>query len=206
MESTSIHSECPNNLKVRHATGTLQKRALTWWNTEIRTRGEEAAYNLDWNTLKEAMTREFLPRNEVKKLEAEFWELKQDSGENLIYTNHFHELSTLVPHLVTPLSRAIEKYIGGLPMQIQDTVWGRNPTYLEDAIRLSSTLTDNHVKAGTWTRKGTKKEKSSSEPSKVENKTGSTSTSNFKKNKRKANQMNYAITQNAPVRQNAPIP
>ncbi|KAI3805366.1 hypothetical protein L1987_27690 [Smallanthus sonchifolius] len=59
--------------------------------------------------------------------------------------------------MVTPLSRCIEKYIGGLPMKIQDTVLGRNPETLEDAIRLAAMLTDNHVKAGTLTRKGANK-------------------------------------------------
>ncbi|KAI3695173.1 hypothetical protein L1987_78162 [Smallanthus sonchifolius] len=59
--------------------------------------------------------------------------------------------------MVTPLSRCNEKYIGGLPRKIQDTVLGRNPATLEDAIRLSATLTDNHMKAGTLTKKGTKK-------------------------------------------------
>ncbi|KAI3732725.1 hypothetical protein L1987_63932 [Smallanthus sonchifolius] len=86
----------------------------------------------------------------MKKLEAEFWDLAQDSGENLAYTTRFHELSLLVPHMVTPLARGIEKYIGGLPMKIQDTVLGRNPATLEDAIRLSATLTDNHVKAAAF--------------------------------------------------------
>ncbi|KAI3754801.1 hypothetical protein L1987_54592 [Smallanthus sonchifolius] len=59
--------------------------------------------------------------------------------------------------MITPLARGIEKYIGGLPMQIQDDVLGSNPPTLEAAIRLSATLSDNHVKAGTLTRKGSKK-------------------------------------------------
>src|ERR1044071_4316974 len=42
-------------------------------------------------------------------------------------------------------------------MQIQDTVWGRNPATLEEAKHLAATLTNNHVKAGTLTRKGEKK-------------------------------------------------
>ncbi|KAI3805555.1 hypothetical protein L1987_28049 [Smallanthus sonchifolius] len=101
----------------------------------------------------------------MKKLEAEFWDLAQDSGESLAYTTRFHELSLLVPHMVTPLARGIEKYIGGMPMKIQDTVLGRNPATLEYAIRLSATLTDNHVKAGTLTRKGAKKVLDTTTPS-----------------------------------------
>ncbi|KAI3815729.1 hypothetical protein L1987_15408 [Smallanthus sonchifolius] len=147
IEGTFLNSDCPDNLRVRHATSVFQKRALTWWNGEKRTRGVEVAMALPWDELKRIMTEEFCPRNEMKKLEAEFWDLTQDSGESLAYTNRFHELSMLVPHMVTPLSRCIEKYIGGLPRQIQDTVLGRNPASLEDAIRLAATLTDNHVKA-----------------------------------------------------------
>ncbi|KAI3810891.1 hypothetical protein L1987_20522 [Smallanthus sonchifolius] len=157
IESTFLNSDCPDNLRVRHATSVFQKRALTWWNGEKRTRGVDVAMALPWDELKRIMTEEFCPRNEMKKLEAEFWDLAQDSGESLAYTTRFHELSLLVPHMVTPLSRCIEKYIGGLPRQIQDTVVRGNPATLEDAIRLSATLTDNHVKAGTLTRKGAKK-------------------------------------------------
>ncbi|KAI3813853.1 hypothetical protein L1987_18588 [Smallanthus sonchifolius] len=148
IESTFLNSDCPDNLRVRYATSVFQKRALTWWNGGKRNRGIDVAMALPWDEVKRLMTEEFCPRNEMKKLEAEFWDLAQDSGESLAYTTRFHELSLLVPHMVTPLARGIEKYIGGLPMKIQDTVLGRNPATLEDAIRLSATLTDNHVKAG----------------------------------------------------------
>ncbi|KAD3639976.1 hypothetical protein E3N88_29199 [Mikania micrantha] len=136
IENTFINSDCPKNLKVRYATSVFQKRALTWWNSEKRTRGVDAALALTWTEVKTLMTTEFCPRGEMRKLEAESWELKQDNGENVIYNSRFHELSLLVPHLVTPFERAIEKYIGGLPMQIQDIVFGSNPTTLEAAIRL----------------------------------------------------------------------
>ncbi|KAD4178406.1 hypothetical protein E3N88_26997 [Mikania micrantha] len=202
MDSVFLNCDCPNELKVRYATSTLQKRALTWWNAEKRTLGEEATTALTWEQLKDAMTREFCPRNEIMKLEHEFWLLKQDSGENMAYNNRFHELSALVPEMVTPLSRGIEKYIGGLPMQIQDSVWSSKPASIAEAIRLSATLTDNHVKAGTLTRKGSKKEekKSSTEPSK-EVQAGPLIP--FKKfnNKRKANHVNFAATQATPLQQ-----
>jgi hypothetical protein len=126
-------------------------------NGEKHTQGMDAAMAPSWNEVKDLMTREFCLHNMVKKLEVEFWELKQDNGEHLAYTTRFHELRLLVPYLVTPLFRAIEKYIDGLPMQIQDTILGRDPATLEDAIYLAVTLSDNHVKAGTLTRKYSKK-------------------------------------------------
>ena len=100
IEGTFLNNDCPENLKVRYGTSVLKKRALTWWNGEKHARGAEAAYALTWDEVKELMTRVFCPRNEVKKLETEFWELRQDSGENLAYNNIFHELSMLVPYMV----------------------------------------------------------------------------------------------------------
>ncbi|KAI3826071.1 hypothetical protein L1987_00113 [Smallanthus sonchifolius] len=162
----------------------------------------DVAMALPWDEVKRLMTEEFCPRNEVKKLEAEFWDLAQDSGENLAYTTRFHELSLLVPHMVTPLSRCIEKYIGGLPRQIQDTVLGRNPATLENAIRLSSTLTDNHVKARTLTKKGTKKVSDTITPP-THNKEAITEPS---RNNRKRKTRNYAVVTPAiPVNQAAPM-
>ena len=78
--------------------------------------------------------------------------MSQVSGDNSTYTSSFHELSLLVPHLVTPLSRRIDKYLGGLPIQIQYTVLGRDPKTLVDAIALAATLSEDHVKAGTLTK------------------------------------------------------
>ena len=158
MENTFTNSECPENLKVRYAMSVLQKRALTWWNGEKRNRGADTALALPWNEVKDLMLAEFCPRNEIIKLEEEFTHLKQVSGENLLYTTRFHELSLLVPHQVTPVSRAVEKYVRGLPREIQDTVWGSKPTTLGEAISMAATLTDNHVKAGTLLRKSEKKE------------------------------------------------
>ncbi|KAI3808084.1 hypothetical protein L1987_24026 [Smallanthus sonchifolius] len=139
------------------ATLLAQLSALTWWNGEKRARGVEVATSLSRDDLKKSMTDELCPRNEMRKLETEFWDLAQDIGDNLAYITRFQELSLLVPHMITPFAREIEKYIGGLPMQIQDAVLGSNPATLEVAIRLSATLSDNHVKVGTLTRKGSKK-------------------------------------------------
>ncbi|KAI3695434.1 hypothetical protein L1987_78431 [Smallanthus sonchifolius] len=200
IEGTFINVDCPENLKVRYATSVFQNRALTWWNGEKRNRGIEVALALPWADVKALMTNEFCPRNEVKKLEAEFWDLKQDSGESLSYTTLFHELSLLMPHMVTPLSRAIEKYINGLPMQIQDTLLGSNPSTLEEAIRLATTLSDNHVKAGTLSKKGAKKaiEKSTTEPTKE-----TKAESSFNGKKRKGRNFTI-ITPAAPLVQVAP--
>ncbi|KAD0325810.1 hypothetical protein E3N88_44451 [Mikania micrantha] len=148
---------CPENLKVKMASSAFHKGALTWWNSEKNTRGREVALALPWNGFKNLLVEKFCPRHELKKLEVEMWNLVQDSGENAKYTTRFHELCILVPHLVTPLSRRIEKYIEGLPLVVRGTVMGNNPTTLEAAIQLGATLTEEYVKSGVLTRKGFKR-------------------------------------------------
>ncbi|XP_076883893.1 uncharacterized protein LOC143532856 [Bidens hawaiensis] len=147
VESVFFQIECPDDTRTRFATGMFEKGALTWWVKEKSTRGVEATIALPWKKLKDLMTRQFCPPNELMNLEAEFWSLKQEGGEHSAYTTRFNELSVLVPHLVTPDSRAIDKYIRGLPRQIQDNVFSSSPKELGDAINLAATLTDNHVKA-----------------------------------------------------------
>ncbi|KAI3815228.1 hypothetical protein L1987_14889 [Smallanthus sonchifolius] len=120
---------------------------------------KEGALAVTWDKLKEIMIEEFCPSNEMKKLEIELWDLTQDSGESEAYTTRFHELCILVPHLVTPLTRKIDRYIRGLLPQIRGTVVGSSQTTLEAAIHLSASLTDDLVKSGVLFRKGDKRVK-----------------------------------------------
>ena len=53
------------------------------------------------------MLDEFCPPHEIRKLEEEFWTLKQIGGDNEAYTARFKQLSVLCPHLVPDIARAI---------------------------------------------------------------------------------------------------
>ncbi|GJS07936.1 putative reverse transcriptase domain-containing protein [Tanacetum coccineum] len=50
--------------------------ALTWWNSHVMTVTHDVAYSMTWVDLKKKMTDKYCPRNEMKKLEAELWNLK----------------------------------------------------------------------------------------------------------------------------------
>ncbi|GKA85959.1 hypothetical protein Tco_0807613 [Tanacetum coccineum] len=49
------------------------------------------------------------------------------------YTNRFHKLASLVPHLVTPESRMIERYVYGLALQIRGMVAATEPKTIQKA-------------------------------------------------------------------------
>ncbi|GJW03387.1 hypothetical protein Tco_1562243, partial [Tanacetum coccineum] len=65
---------------------------------------------------------EFYPSHEMQKLESKLWNHAMVGVGHAAYTNRFHELARLVPHLVTPESRTIERYVYGLALQIRRMV------------------------------------------------------------------------------------
>ncbi|GJZ84572.1 reverse transcriptase domain-containing protein [Tanacetum coccineum] len=50
--------------------------ALTWWNSHVRIVGHDVAYAMIWTDLKKKMAGKYCSRVEIKKLEAELWNLK----------------------------------------------------------------------------------------------------------------------------------
>ncbi|GJX98119.1 reverse transcriptase domain-containing protein [Tanacetum coccineum] len=64
-----------------------------------------------FNDFKALLMKEFCPSNEMEKLENEFWNLTMVGANHVAYTDMFHELVKLVPHMVTPESLRIKSAI-----------------------------------------------------------------------------------------------
>ncbi|GKA47236.1 reverse transcriptase domain-containing protein, partial [Tanacetum coccineum] len=73
------------------------------------TASREAAIGMSWNDFKALLVEEFCPSNEMEKLENEFWNHTMVGANHVAYTDRFHELAKLVPHLVTPESSRIKR-------------------------------------------------------------------------------------------------
>nr|GEU49136.1 putative reverse transcriptase domain-containing protein [Tanacetum cinerariifolium] len=112
-------SNCPPKYQVKYATCTLQNSALTWWNSYRRTIGVDAAYAMKWSGLMKLMTEVYCPRNE--------------------------ELILLCTRMVPDEEDIVERFIGGLPNNIQGNVIVVNPTRLQDAIRIANQLMDKKL-------------------------------------------------------------
>ncbi|GJV23707.1 reverse transcriptase domain-containing protein [Tanacetum coccineum] len=128
--------------------------------------GRVAAMAISWNDFKALMVEEFCPSNEMEKLENEFWNHKMVGANHAAYTDRFHELAKLVPHLVTPESSRIKRYIAGLAPEIRGMLRATQPTTIQTAILRAGILTDEAVSCGTLT-KGSDKRKGVEEPSKT---------------------------------------
>nr|GEW22836.1 hypothetical protein [Tanacetum cinerariifolium] len=120
MEFVFHISNCTAENQVKFATCTLHSVALTWWNTHVQAVGHEAAYSMSWKTLMKMMTNKYCPRNEIKKLEMEIWELKE--------------------------ADKIEKYVRGLPDMIHGSVVASKLKTMQEAIEIATELMDKKVR------------------------------------------------------------
>nr|GEX37256.1 putative reverse transcriptase domain-containing protein [Tanacetum cinerariifolium] len=77
MEPVYDMSGCRDSQRVKYTAGSFVGKALMWWNSKIHTRGREATNH--------AMV----------------------GAGHAAYTDRFHELARLVPHLVTPESKRV---------------------------------------------------------------------------------------------------
>ncbi|GJV19174.1 putative reverse transcriptase domain-containing protein, partial [Tanacetum coccineum] len=105
--------------------------------------------------------------HEMQKLETELWNHAMVGVGHAAYTDRFHELARLVPHLVTPESRMIERYVYGLAPQIRGMVAATEPKTIQKAVQISGALTDEAVRNGSI--KKVEKRGNVGEPSKDKN-------------------------------------
>ncbi|XP_052627036.1 uncharacterized protein LOC128133579 [Lactuca sativa] len=146
MESVLHISKCLERKKVEYASCLFQDRALTWWNTLVQTRGRTAAYQLTWEDLKKLLVEEYCPKDELQKLESEFWNHSMVGTQIEKYIVRFHELAKLVPHMVTPEEKRIDRYIWGLAPEIRGIVTSANPTNIQSAVSLANRLTNDVIR------------------------------------------------------------
>ncbi|GKC03335.1 reverse transcriptase domain-containing protein, partial [Tanacetum coccineum] len=130
--------------------------------------GREAAVGMSWEDFKTLTREEFCPSNEMQKLETKLWNHVMVRVGRATYNDRFHELSRLVPYLVTPESKRIERYVYGLASQIRGMVAATEPKTIQKAVQIAGTLTDEALRNGSI-KKNPKKRGNRGEPCKDKN-------------------------------------
>ncbi|GKE15656.1 putative reverse transcriptase domain-containing protein [Tanacetum coccineum] len=149
MESVLHISNCIVENQVKFATCTLHSVALTWWNTHVKTVSHDAPYGMPWKLLMKMMTNKYCPRNEIKKLEMEIWDLKMKGTNLTSYTQRFQELALLYGRMFPKESDKIEKYVGGLPDMIHRSVVASKPKTMQDVVEIATELMDKKIRTFT---------------------------------------------------------
>nr|GFC01964.1 reverse transcriptase domain-containing protein [Tanacetum cinerariifolium] len=129
----------------RTKTSTSCSVALTWWNSHVKTITLEVAQALPWKTLKKMMTDKYCPKGKIKKLKTELWELKTKGTDVIGYSRHFQELALMCDRTFLEESDMFEKYIGGVPDTIHDSVKAAKPKTMQEAIEFATELMDKRI-------------------------------------------------------------
>ncbi|GJS26453.1 putative reverse transcriptase domain-containing protein [Tanacetum coccineum] len=90
--------------------------------------------------LKKKMTDKYYPRVEIKKLEAELWNLKVKGTDMTGYNQRFQELALLCVRMFPKESDKIERYVGGFPNMIHRSVVASKPKTMQEAIEIATEL------------------------------------------------------------------
>ncbi|GJV88467.1 putative reverse transcriptase domain-containing protein [Tanacetum coccineum] len=133
-------SECVEGKKVKFAAPTLQGPALTWWKAKVVTMGLETMNQLPWTEMKQLMTAEFCPIEEVQRMEHELWNLKVKEYNIVAYTHRFNELALMCPRMVELKRVKVDAYIQGLTDNIKGEVISSNPANLNKVVCMAHKL------------------------------------------------------------------
>ncbi|GJU96911.1 putative reverse transcriptase domain-containing protein [Tanacetum coccineum] len=146
MESVQDMSGCRDNQKVKYTAGSFVGKALTWWNSQIHTRGREAVVGMSWEDFKTLTRENFSPSNEMQKLKTELWNHVMVEAVHAAYTDRFHELARL----------------------IRGMVMATEPSTIQKVVQIAGTLIDEALRNRSI-KKNPKKRGNRGEPSKDRN-------------------------------------
>ncbi|GJV20692.1 reverse transcriptase domain-containing protein [Tanacetum coccineum] len=145
METVFRISNCSMEDQTKFSTCTLLASALTWWNSHVMTVGHDVVYAMTWTYLRKKMTDKYCPRNEMKKLETELWNLKVKGTDVIGYNQRFQELALLCVRMFPEESEKIERYVGGLPGMIHGNIIASRPKTMQDALEMATELMEKKI-------------------------------------------------------------
>ncbi|GKA75425.1 reverse transcriptase domain-containing protein, partial [Tanacetum coccineum] len=119
-------SNCSVENQIKFSTCTLLGNALMWWNSHIRTVGNDIAYAMTWTKLKKKMTDKYCPRTEIKKHRSRTVGIESE-------------------RMFPEESDKIEKHVGGLPDMIHGSVVASKPKTMQEATEIAIEVMDNRI-------------------------------------------------------------
>ncbi|GKE68986.1 reverse transcriptase domain-containing protein [Tanacetum coccineum] len=124
----------------------LESRSLIVSGDRASLLEQDAAFAMSWRELMKLMAEVYCPRNEIQKIESELWNLTVKNNDLANYTQRFQELTMVCIKMVPEEEDRVEKFIGGLPDNIQGNVILAEPTRLQDVVRIVNNLMDQKLK------------------------------------------------------------
>nr|GEZ09297.1 hypothetical protein [Tanacetum cinerariifolium] len=108
--------------------------------------GNDAAYVMTWIELKKKMADKYCSRNKMKKIETELWNLEVQGTDLTRYNQRFQELDLLCVRTCPEESDRVERYIGGFPDSIHESVAASKPKTMQEATEMATGLMDKKIR------------------------------------------------------------
>ncbi|XP_021971396.1 uncharacterized protein LOC110866560 [Helianthus annuus] len=147
--------ESPCSKRVVYATSTFQGKVFSWWNAQVQMLGLADANATPWDDFKDLIKEEFCHKDDMQKLEMEYYRLKMVGLEIEAYTKRSNDLAALCPNLSQPPYKRIALYLRGLVPEIQGSVIATKPPTIQQVIRLARHFTNQAVENGRLPRRVT---------------------------------------------------
>ena len=109
---------------------------------------------MPWADFVRRLKDQYCPREEIKRLEQEYGNLKMVGSEVEAYTVRHNELAIMCPGLSVPEYRRIEQYIAGLVPEIAGLVSARDPATMSEAVRSATKMTNLKISEGVLAPRG----------------------------------------------------
>nr|GEU37432.1 hypothetical protein [Tanacetum cinerariifolium] len=113
----------------------------------VATLGREVANGRPWIEVKQMMTDEFCPTEEVQRLKDELRHLKLRDMNIAAYTKRFNKLALLCPDAVPNEKKKVELYIKGFPKIIKGETTSSRPAMLNEAMCMAHALMEQKIQA-----------------------------------------------------------
>nr|GFC85671.1 hypothetical protein [Tanacetum cinerariifolium] len=95
---------------------------------------------MPWTEMKQLMTAEFCPIEEVQRMEHKLWSLKIKEYNILAYNQRFNELALMCPRMIKPERVKVDAYIRGLSGNIKGEVTSSKPANPSEAENVEAAI------------------------------------------------------------------
>ncbi|GJR98060.1 putative reverse transcriptase domain-containing protein [Tanacetum coccineum] len=102
---------------------------------------------MPWTKMKQLISVEFCPIEEIQRMEHELWNLKVKEYDIIAYTHRFNELALMCSRMVEPERVKVDAYIRGLMDNIKGEVTSSKPTDLNEAVCMAYKLMEQKSQA-----------------------------------------------------------
>nr|GEU43043.1 putative reverse transcriptase domain-containing protein [Tanacetum cinerariifolium] len=109
--------------------------------------GLETVNRMPWTEMKQLMTAEFCPIEEIQRIKHELWNLKVKEDNIVAYTQRFNELTLMYLRMVEPERVKGDAYIWGLTHNIKGEVTSSRPANISEVVRMAYKLMDQKAQA-----------------------------------------------------------